>query len=291
MKIGARALFEGNVIENVWYSAQVGYCWSTAPKNQSNGVNPGGVGIAPTALTNDFTYRYNYCYNTAYGIALYQSMDAGCTTCQAQGANRVSIHDNVIGDDLNLGNISSTSTGDGMELMSAPDSTGQGLNQLNNVEISHNTIVRAIRSLMIFGASNGELHNWTMQNNIWTYGLYGVGPIGGGCDAPYGWGTDNFHGILSACVSNWTVDHNAVFNWNGGALGLNWPTNGTGSGNFFFAGNGGVGFTNYGTGDSGFNPANYALTTSSPLHNAGSDGKDLGADIATLMTMISGVRK
>ena len=95
MKIGARALFEGNVIENVWYSAQVGYCWSTAPKNQSAGTE----GSAPTALTNDFTYRYNYCYNAAYGIALYQSMDAGCRSCEAQGGSRISIHDNVVGDD------------------------------------------------------------------------------------------------------------------------------------------------------------------------------------------------
>ena len=289
MKIGARALFEGNVIENTWYSAQVGYCWSTAPKNQSSNGQP----TAPTALTNDFTYRYNYCYNTAYGIGLYQSMDAGCPNCQAQGANRVSIHDNVIGDDLNLGSLGSTTTGDGMELMSVADSSGRGLNQLNNVNISHNTIVKAIRSLMIFGAGSGEMHNWTIQNNLWTYGLYGVGPIGngGGCDTPYGWGTDNFYGILNACVSSWTVDHNAVFNWAGGASGANWPSNGSGSGNFFLTGSSGVGFTNYGTGNSNFNPGNYSVTTSSPLHNAGSDGKDIGADTATLQTVISGVRE
>lgn len=292
MKIGARALFEGNVIENVWYSAQVGMCWSTAPKNQSSGGSP-SVGTAPTALTNDFTYRYNYCYNTAYGIALYQSMDAGCSNCQAQGANRISIHDNLVGDNLNLGSLTGTNTGDGMELMSVPDSTGQGLNQINNVNISHNTIVRAIRSLMIFGASAGEMHNWTMQNNLWTYGNYGVGPIGnpGGCDTPYSWGTNNFNAILNACVASWTVDHNAVFNWNGGATGLNWPTNGSGSGNFFFTGSSGVGFTNYATGNSNFNPANYALTTASPLHNAASDGTDVGADISTLQSMISGVRQ
>jgi len=292
MKIGARALFEGNVIENVWYSSQVGMCWSTAPKNQSSGGSP-NVGTAPTALTNDFTYRYNYCYNTAYGIALYQSMDAGCSSCQAQGANRISIHDNLIGDNLNLGNLSGTNTGDGMELMSVADSTGQGLNQINNVNISHNTIVRAIRSLMIFGANAGQLHNWTMQNNLWTYGNYGVGPIGnaGGCDTPYGWGSDNFNAILNACVSSWTVDHNAVFNWNGGTTGLNWPTNGTGSGNSFLTGSSSVGFASYGTGNSNFNPGNYALTTSSPLHNAASDGKDIGADISTLANMIAGVRQ
>ncbi|HWH57843.1 MAG TPA: putative Ig domain-containing protein [Terriglobales bacterium] len=293
MKIGARALFEGNVIENTWYSAQVGYCWSTAPKNQSASSGGTLVGSAPTALTNDFTYRYNYCYNTAYGIGLYQTMDAGCASCQAQGANRISIHDNVIGDNLNLGNLGATTTGDGMEFMSVPDSTGRGLNQINNVNVSHNTVVKAIRSLMIFGASSGEFHNWTLQNNLWVYGMYGVGPIGnsGGCDTPYGWGSDNFNGILNACVSTWAVDHNAVFNWNGGTAGVNWPSNGTGSGNSFFTGTSGVGFTNYGTGNSGFNPGNYALATSSTLHNAGTDGKDIGADISTLLKVIAGVRQ
>jgi hypothetical protein len=291
MKIGARALFEGNVIENVWYSAQVGYCWSTAPKNQSNGGSP-NLPTAPTALTNDFTYRYNYCYNAAYGIGLYQSMDAGCANCQAQGANRISIHDNVIGDNMNLGNLASSSTGDGMEIMTVPDSTGQGLNQLNNINISHNTFVKAIRGLTIFGGGSGEMHNFVMQDNIWHFGTYGFMDIGftGGCDTTYGVG-DFAYAILNACVSNYTVDHNAVFNWNGGALGSKWPAGGTGSGNFFFTGSSGVGFTNYGTGNSNFNPGNYALTTSSPLHNAASNNVDIGADITTLLRVISGVRQ
>ena len=206
--------------------------------------------------------------------------------------DRISIHDNLIGDNMNLGSLSSSGSGDGMEIMTAPDSTGQGLNQLNNIKISHNTFVKAIRSLAIFGGGSGEMHNFVMQDNIWHFGTYGFIDIGlaGGCDTPYG-ASNCAYAILNACVSNYSVDHNVVFNWNGGTLGSKWPTNGSGSGNFFFAGNSGVGFTNYGTGDSGFHPANYALTTGSPLHNAGSDGRDIGADIATLLTLIAGVRQ
>lgn len=291
MKIGARALFEGNVIENTWYSAQVGMCWSLAPKNQSTG-GTNSVGTALTALTNDFTYRYNYCYNTAYGIGLYQSEDIGCSNCQAQGANRISLHDNVIGDNMNLGNLASASTGDSMEILTVPDSSGQGLNQLKNFNISHNTFVKAIRGLTIFGAGSGQMYNFVMQNNIWHFGTYGFMDVGftGGCDTPFSI-TNSAYAILNACVTNWTVDHNAVFNWNSTTLGSKWPTNGSGSGNFFFTGSSGVGFTNYGTGNSNFNPSNYALTTSSPLHNAGSDGKDIGADIPTLLSVIAGVRQ
>jgi hypothetical protein len=281
MKIGARALFEGNVIENVWYGAQVGYCWSTAPKNQSAGT----AGSAPTAATNDFTYRYNYCYNAAYGIALYQSVDMGCTSCGAQGASRISIHDNLVGDNLSLGKLRMQSAGDALELYATRDRTGRGLSQVNSVTIVHNTFLRAVRALAIVGAdAPGQMHHWTIQDNIFPYGNYGVGPIGNshGCDARFGWGTNDFRGILSACVSDWKVDHNAVFNWGGGT----WP-----SGNTFYKKPSNIEFVDYRSGDSGFNPANYALTPSSPLHNAASDGRDVGADIPTLLTKISGVRE
>lgn len=291
MKTGVRGLFEGNVIENCWYSAQVCYSFSVAPINQqSGGSTP--TATCPTCVITDFTYRYNYSYNVAYGIAVYAFMPAGCPTCQTQGGDRISVHDNVIGDNMNLGNLASSSTGDSIEILTVPDSTGRGLNQLKNINISHNTFVKAIRSITIFGGGTSEMYNFTMQNNIWAFGNYGWADIGnaGGCDAPYGF-TNNAYGILTACVSNWTVDHNAVFNWNSGTLGSKWPTNGSGSGNFFFTGSSGVGFTNYGTGNSNFNPGNYALTTSSSLHNAASDGKDIGADVTTLLSVISGVRQ
>ena len=289
MKIGARALYEGNVIENTWYQAQVGWCWSTAPKNQSN--NAGTSPTALTALTNDFTYRYNYCYGAAYGFGLYQSMDSGCTQCQAQGANGISEHDNVVGDALSLGGLTAQSSGDGWSITAASDNSGRGLNQLNNVLIQHNTFVRAIRYGIGFGASGANLlHNWQILDNIFVYGTYGVGsnPSLAGCST-----TNSFFQILNSCLgSTWTVNNNAVFNWpTNVALGNTWPTDGKGAGNFFVNGSAGVGFVNYGTGDSGFNPGNYQLTAASRFHNAATDGKDLGADIPTLLQAIAGVRQ
>jgi len=116
MKMGARALFEGNAIENCWYNAQVCYSFSVAPVNQQSGGSP-SVGTCPTCGVFDFTYRYNYSYNVAYGIGVYSFMPAGCSSCQTQGMNRVSIHDNVIGDDLNLGSLTAQSAGDEMEIL------------------------------------------------------------------------------------------------------------------------------------------------------------------------------
>lgn len=295
MKIGARALFEGNVIEGTWYHAQGGACWVLAPKNQSGG-SP-SVGTAPTALTNDFTYRYNYCYNNSYGIGLFQSMDIGCTNCEAQGANGISIHDNLIMDDFNTGAMTSGSMGDTIEISVAKDSAGLGRNQINNMSIIHNTFVSTRRSLMIFGAdSTGQMHNLVMQSNIWPFGTYGVGPVGNtstSCESPFGWGSNNFYGMLNACVTNWTANYNVVFGWKGGAPGTaanKWPTDGLGSGNFFQANVSGVGFTNYGTGNSNFNPGNYKLLPTSPYYKAAPDGTDIGADTDALLAHINGVR-
>lgn len=292
MKTGARALFEGNVIENCWYSAQVCYSFSIAPINQqSGGSSP--VPTCPTCVVQDFTYRYNYSYNVAYGIGLYAFAPTTCSQCVSQGANGVSVHDNLIGDDLNLGSLTSINSGDEMEIMAIADPSNLGRTKLQNINLSHNTFVKGIRTLTIFGGGPaGQMTNFTFQNNIWAYATYGFGIIGNpnGCDTPFGF-TNNAFGILNACVTTYTWDHDAVFNWNGGTLGSKWPTNGSGQGNFFYGNALGPGFTNYGTGDSSFNPSNYQLTSSSPLHNAGSDGKDIGADIVTLQQKIAGVRQ
>jgi hypothetical protein len=134
------------------------------------------------------------------------------------------------------------------------------------------------------------LDNITFQNNLMAAGTYNIAN-GGGC----GQTANTFFALLNNCINGttvtWTVDHNAEFNWNSGTLGAGWPTNGSGLGNFFYTNSAGPGFTNYNSGNSNFAPQNYILTSGSPLHNAGSDGKDLGADIPTLITKISGVRQ
>jgi hypothetical protein len=209
----------------------------------------------------------------------------GCVDCDAQGASNISIHDNIIGDGLSLGKLRAQSAGDAMELYAKRDDARRGLSQVNNVSISHNTFIRAIRGLAAFGADAvGQMHNWTMQDNIFPFGNYGVGPIGNsrGCDQGIPWGSNDFRRLLSACVTNWKVDHNAVFNWQGGS----WPP-----GNSTYKNPGQLKFNNYQTGDSGFNPGNYALTSASPMHNAASDRRDLGANVEELVSKIASVRE
>ena len=297
MKIGARVLFEGNVIENAPYGSQVGWCWTTAPKNQSNGGNP-SVATAPTALTNDFTYRFNMCGGAATGPGLYATMDGGCNNCQTQGANGYSMHDNVIDAMIPMACCGA----DAYITTTVSDSTNQGLNRIQNVNISNNTFVRSSRYSIAVGAGgSGLYYTFVMQNNLFPNAQYGVGsnPSLAGCST-----TNSFFQILGACMTGWTVDHNAVFEWPSNvAAGASWPTDGKGTGNWFYCGTGAAwtvcgsnpptavaGFVNYGTGDSNFTPTNYALDPNSPLHNAGSNGRDIGADTQAVANAINGVR-
>jgi hypothetical protein len=291
MKTGIRALFEGNVIENCWYNAQGCNTFSVAPVNQQSGAAT-PTPTCPTCGITDFTYRYNYSFNALNGIAIYAFIPTTCSTCNSQGANRVSIHDNLIGDNMNMGSLT-LSTGDALDTTATQDATNRGLNKLQNVTIAHNTFVKALRASLLFGDANGttkQYVNFVYQNNITGWGKFS-GWITPG--TPNGCATLNntsLFNAMNACASPYTYDHNVIFNV-AGTLTPNWPTDGHGAGNFFQASSSGVQFTNYGTGNSGFNPSNYILLNTSPYHNAASDGTDIGANIPKLMQMIAGVRQ
>ena len=284
-KTGANILLEANVFENCWYSSQP-YCYvfDFAPKNQMNfQADPG---TCPSCLVQDAISRYNYGYNyPGIQIALYTtSYVGGCAGCGQTLGRRISIHDNLVGDLVNVGNLTGLTGFDCVEFFATAG-------PITNISFQHNTCAGAVRSMMLFGGQQaGWLDNITFQNNLMAAGTYNIAN-GGGC----GQTANTFFALLNNCINGttvtWTVDHNAEFNWNSGTLGAGWPTNGSGLGNFFYTNSAGPGFTNYNSGNSNFAPQNYILTSGSPLHNAGSDGKDLGADIPTLITKISGVRQ
>jgi hypothetical protein len=288
-KTGANILLEANVFENCWYSSQP-YCYvfDFAPKNQVNCA--GCSGTCPSCLVQDFTSRYNYGYNyPGPYMALYSTnFVGGCTNCNTLG-RRGSIHDNLVGDRMNRGSLTLT----GFDCTEFLATAGP----ITNVSVRHNTCVNSFRTAYLIGSNaTGQLDQIAIQDNLMALGQYGALPgTGNGCDQP----GQKLYTILNSCVNGttntWTFDHNAGFNWDttnsGACCGAGWPTNGSGAVNLFYVGSAGPQFTNYGTGDSGFNPGNYQLTMSSPLHNAASDGKDVGVDVTTLLTRIAGVRE
>ena len=284
LKTGARVLIEGNVFENCWYNSQP-YCYviDYAPKNQVNVA--GGPGTCPSCLVQDAVSRYNYGYNyPGPFLAVYSTnFVGGCTNCNTLG-RRLVFHDNLVGDKLNRNPAAGLTGYDCIEF-------DADAGPMTDVSITHNTCVASYRSAYWFGGAAGfSIANVKFQDNLFSLGNYGFVSFGacGGTNT-------NFYTVLNSCAgSTWTADHNANFNWNSAyvgstPLGKGYPTDGNGLGNWFYVGTSPVGFTNYGTGDSNLTPSNYALLTSSPLHNAGSDGKDIGADITALLGKVQNV--
>jgi hypothetical protein len=62
LKIGQRVLVEGNVFENNWKDAQVGFGIVLKSANQEN--------TAPWSQTSDVTFRYNIVRNSAHGLSV-----------------------------------------------------------------------------------------------------------------------------------------------------------------------------------------------------------------------------
>jgi hypothetical protein len=99
----------------------------------------------------------------------------------------------------------------------------------------------------------GVTPNIAITNNISNYGLYGI----------FGTGGLTGSSALGAFLSSYTYNDLVLINSTGSSDGNTWPS-GT-----HWSTQAGVDFTN-------FSGANYQLLISSPYHNAGTDGKDIG---------------
>jgi hypothetical protein len=263
LKTGCRLLIDGNLIQNVWYGAQVGQAIVVAPKNQSSN----GKGTCPTCMVTDLVVRHNKSYNTASGVGIFNSMDIGCTSnCASLGMYRIYFHDNLH-DDVHLPQGSGA---DGYEIV-----TNSG-SPMDQVWIAHNTITSTGRSaLELGGPSTPNQTNIVMRDNILAAGSYGTVSVGsGGCQAS----AVTALAIISACWNPFTFTKNAIF----GTKAAVWPAS---SSNFFPATASAVGFVNYNNGNGG----DYHLSSTSPYKNAATDGKDLGANIDTVNADTTGL--
>jgi hypothetical protein len=266
LKNAQRVLIDGNIMEDSWGGfSQVGFAILLTPKN------PGGTSVCSVCQVTDVTIRFNSISHVGAGLQIANGLsDYGGAALDGQ---RYSIHDIVI-DDI-----------DGLKYNGPSEfaqvSVDAGAPLLQNVTINHVTAFPS-STLFIIGdmvATSTPMKNFVFTNSIVNAGTYPVWSTGGGATncAYYSQPLTTF----SACFSPYSFARNAVVGSSSSFPPTLWP-----SANSFPASASAVQFVNYNNGVGG----NYQLMTTSPYHNAGSDGQDLGANVVAIQTATAGAQ-
>lgn len=277
LKNAVRVLLEANLMENSWGGfTQTGRAIVLTPKNQHT---KSGAYVCPLCQVTDVTIRYVHIAHAGGGIVFSTGCDLGCQNTQdannggqALAGSRFSVHD-VVMDDISRNYVGS---GTLFELRN-----GWLKDPLNSVTISHVTGFPDPEShMMSIGnlLSNPPMFGLVFTNNIVLTGKYPIWSTGGGqASCAYQGGPA---AKLTSCFATYTFTSNALVASPPAAPPSSWP-----SGNFFPATPNTVGFTRYQEGGGG----DYELKPSSAYKNAGTDGRDLGADIVGLEAALAGI--
>jgi hypothetical protein len=270
LKNAQRVLFEGNVLENAWGGfTQTGFGILLTPKNQ-------GDNTCPVCQVTDITIRYCKMSHVASGFSIGNGLSDNGSAPKA--GERYSIHDVVV-DDIQGEAAKGFGIFAQVSMSASPKSTGNvAIPPLRDVKIDHVTAFPTDSLLVLGGPVQGaHSSNFTFTNNLATVGVKRIGSTGGGPQKNCAGAPDRNSpsGLLSSCFVNYTFDHNALIDGGGG-----WP-----KGNISIKMSD-VKFADYRGGKGG----DYHLLPGSKLKGAGSDGKDIGADIDALNKAIAGVQ-
>lgn len=291
-KNSVNELIEGNIFENDWRQSQDGTAILLYPKNQYGGC--------PGCVVHDVTFRYNIVRHVANGMLIVASK---ATTCRGEPGNgtgscgflsgpvyNVSILDNLF-DDVNEQKYDGGCCTGGRVWYIGTD---QPSAMPHDITIEHNTGLPSGSGIVNVIATPPEfIDHFVFRNNLvgsGDYGFRGV-PIGGGnrgCTDPGG-----ALGTLQLCFHNtWIFDNNVIFDSSkrGMLSGGDYPkTPHCGAlahcRQFYPESWKDVGFVNFNNGNGG----DYHLRPASRYHHAGTDSKDVGADIDALNAAVAGV--
>ena len=262
VKNAQRILLEANIMEYSWGGfSQKGYAILLTPKNQAG---PNGTNLCPICQVTDVTIRYNMLSHLGAGLQIANALsDNGAPALDGQ---RYSIHDITIDD---IDSVKYNGSGRVAEVMMGPAPL------LQNVSIDHITAFAPSGLVAVGGPLGARMKNVTFTNSIVTAGAYPVWTTGGGANnCAY---SDKPVTTFNACFGPSSFLRNAVIGVPSAYAPSVWPT-----GNFFVSHPVLTQFVN-------FTEGNYQLLSTSPYHNAGTDGKDLGADVSTIASETSGV--
>jgi len=269
LKNAQRVLLDSNIMEYSWGGfSQVGFAILLTPKNQSSGSDGN---ICPSCEVTDVTIRYNTISHVAAGMQIANGLsDNGGI---ALAGERYSIHDVIVDD------IDGTKYDGPGEF--AQVSMGLHSPVLSSVTINHVTAFPP-STLFIVGDEvrpNPQMSNFIFTNSIVNAGAYPVWSSGDGGSANCAY-PDSPTTTFNACFSSYSLTASAVIAPPSNSPASSWP-----QGNYFPASTAAVQFVNYNGGNGG----DYHLQSTSPYKNAGTDGKDLGADVDAVDSAIAGV--
>jgi hypothetical protein len=261
LKNAQRLLLEGNVLENTWGGfTQPGFAIALSPKNQHGNV-------CPLCRVTDITIRYNKISHMGGGLSIANVLSD--TGGAAADGGRYSLHDLVF-DDID----GATYNGFGTFLLLIANTP-----KLHDVKIDHVTALPP-RVFLNIGSKQEKFANFVFTNNIVDAGQRQVTSTGGG-PANCAFHPDPSN-VLKNCFESVTFTNNAIIDGSG------WPP-----GNFYPKDQESVGFLNPNHGKNGdyhlCRAKNQFCKAASRYLHAGTDGKDLGADMDAIDAATKGV--
>jgi hypothetical protein len=264
LKNAQRVLLEGNILENCWGGfTQAGFAVLLTPSNQA--------GKCPSCQVSDVTIRYNKISHVA-GVLQVATALSPREKAASSGGRRFSIHDLIVDD---IDGQAYKGFGVFMLMVSAQP-------PLRSVRIDH---VTAFPPKTLISILNGgsKIEDFTVTNSLFNAGMRQLISAGGGmanCTRPRDAPID----VLNNCFANATFTHNLII---GGRK--KWP-----AGNIVVEDSVAAGIRDFHDERSGI----YRLCAedgtkgckkrSSGL-KAGTDGKDLGADVDAVEAATLGV--
>jgi hypothetical protein len=262
LKNAERLLFEGNILENSWGGfSQTGMAILLTAKNPNN--------LCPLCKVTDITIRYCKVAHVGGAFEIGNVPGAGGSTAKA--GERFSIHDVIIDD---IDGRKYNGFGAFMVLISNTPT-------LRDLKMDHITAPAAPRVFLNFGVKNGRMQRFTFTNNLVGASEKDMTSTGGGVqNCVFQPERQSPAGVLNNCVDSVTFTNNAIV----GGYGA-WP-----NGNFYPKNLDAVGFISTADGEYRLcHEKNAECKGPSKFVHAGTDGKDIGADVDLVDAAIKGV--
>jgi len=252
-KNGRRVIIEGNVFNNNWTGSQAGQTIILTPRN---------AGGCTWCTVHDVVIRYNKIFDVGRGF----NIGGRDNVATSLDSHNIWVHDNLLFkvgiDPFDGGNeaiIVGTTTSDSTD-----------------VRFTHNTFSKTLRhgGVQAQAGCNFDLNSYEFSNNLNDVDRFTA--IGTG-QAPGQPTYDACYDVNSIFLNNAVVNIDTTENCSGGSGSGDYPTN-----HICVTGSAAVKFTDRLNDD-------YLLLATSPYFQAGTDGKDIGANIPLVLSFTAGV--